>query len=746
MRLALCRFTALLALVPALLPAQPAPTVDARVEQLLAQMTLAEKVGQLSQYSGEQKKTGPVTFSDDRLAAIRSGGVGSVLNVTGADNTRHYQELAMRSRLKIPLLIAQDVIHGYATTFPIPLAEAASWDLEAMRLSARIAATEAAAAGVHWTFAPMVDIARDPRWGRVMEGAGEDTYLGARIATARVQGFQGEVPGALDSVLATAKHFAAYGAAVGGRDYNTTDMSERSLRETYLPPFRAAADAGVATFMNAFNDLSGVPATANRHLQRDILKGEWGFQGFVVSDWGSIGELVRHGLARDDKQAAYLAIMAGNDMDMESNAYARYLADLVREGRVPVAVVDEAVRRILRLKFQLGLFDDPYRYSDAARERRVLADPAHAQAARRVARESIVLLKNDGGLLPLAPSLKKIAFIGPLAKATRDNLGGWSVELQGVDYEKAIPSAFSQLQQRLGSRTELLYAQGCTVSGTSERGFAEAIAVARQADLVLLSVGEDIDMAGEAKSRSNLHLPGVQEDLVRAIAATGKPLVLLVSAGRPLVLEWAAEHLPTIVYTWWLGSEAGDAIVDVLTGAYNPSGKLPMSFPRSEGQIPIYYNHPNTGRPPDDDDDRSYRSAYIDLSIYPRWAFGHGLSYTSFQYEGMALDRHQLHGNDRLEVDAVIHNTGTRAGTEVVQLYLRDLVASVVRPVQELRGFERITLQPGERRSVHFTLDRDALSFWNGQLKWVAEPGEFRIMIGAASDDIRLRDTFTLLD
>jgi beta-glucosidase len=592
----------------------------------------------------------------------------------------------------------------------------------------------------------MVDIARDPRWGRVMEGAGEDTYLGSRIATARVQGFQGEQPGALDAVLATAKHFAAYGAAVGGRDYNTTDMSERQLRETYLPPFRAAADAGVATFMNSFNDLSGVPATANRHLQRDILKGEWAYPGFVVSDWGSIGELVRHGVARDDKEAAFLAIMAGNDMDMESNAYPRYLAQLVNEGRVPLAVVDAAVRRILRAKFQLGLFDDPYRYSDAARERRVLADPAHAHAARAIARESIVLLKNRGGLLPLAPALKKVAFIGPLAKATRDNLGGWSIELPGVDYSKVIASAFDRLQQRLAGRTEVLYAQGCSVRGESKAGFAAAVAAAREADVVLLSVGEDMDMAGEAKSRSNLRLPGVQEELVRAIAATGKPVVLLVSAGRPLVLEWAAEHLPAIVYTWWLGSEAGNAIVDVLTGDYNPSGKLPMSFPRSEGQIPIYYNHPNTGRPSDGDDDRSFRSSYIDLSIHPRWAFGHGLSYTSFGYEGMHLDRHQLQGNEVLEVSAIIHNSGTREGTEVAQLYIRDLVASVARPVLELRGFERVTLKAGERRTVRFRLDREALSFWNEQLEWGTEPGEFRVMVGAASDDIRLRDTFTLLD
>ncbi|HMI36264.1 MAG TPA: beta-glucosidase BglX [Steroidobacteraceae bacterium] len=718
--------------------------IAARVEALLAQMSLEEKVGQLVQMSNPDDATGPVTVRADRMQAVRSGGVGSVLNIVGAAQTRHYQELALQSRLHIPLLFAQDVIHGYKTGFPIPLAEAASWDLEAIRQAERVAATEAAAAGVHWTFAPMLDIARDPRWGRVMEGAGEDPYLGARIAAARVEGFQGSGLGALDSVMACAKHFAGYGAAVGGRDYNSVDMSLRQLWETYLPPFKAAADAGAATFMNSFNDLNGVPASANAYLVNDILKGRWNFQGFVVSDWGSIGEMVTHGFVADNREAAQAAINAGNDMDMESDAYGPHLAQLVTDGRVPLSRVDDAVRRILRLKFRLGLFDDPFRYSDLERERRVLNDPAHTQVARTMARESIVLLKNEGALLPLSPKLRTIAFIGPLVKAKQDNLGGWAMEAPGFDYSKLIVSQWEGLQQRLGPGTRLLYARGSDIDSAATDGFAEAVAVAKRADLVILSVGESRDMSGEAKSRSNLHLPGVQEELIKAVQATGKPVVVLINAGRPLVFEWTAEHVPAILYTWWLGSEAGHAIADVLTGDYNPSGKLPMSFPRSEGQIPVYYNHFNTGRPASDEPDHGYRSSYLDLPVRPRYAFGHGLSYTSFRYDHLQLDRHQLRENDALTASFELTNTGATAGSETVQLYLRDKVASLVRPVQELKDFQKITLQPGESRTVRFVIDHDKLSFYDAHLQWVAEAGEFELQIGAASDDIRLRDLFSL--
>ncbi len=543
----------------------------------------------------------------------------------------------MQSRLKIPLLFGQDVIHGYKTTFPIPLAEAASWDLQAIELAARVAATEAAASGIHWTFAPMVDIGRDPRWGRVMEGAGEDTYLGSKIAYARVKGFQGNKLGDLNSVMACVKHFAAYGAGVGGRDYNSVDMSERMLLETYLPPFKAALDAGAATFMNSFNDLNGIPATGNAHLQRDILKGKWNFQGFVVSDWGSIGEMVAHGYSKDLKEAALSAITAGSDMDMESNAYRYNLAELVKEGKVSIDLIDDAVKRILRKKFELGLFDDPYKYSDEKRAEKALNNPENRKAALEVAEKSIVLLKNENQTLPLSKNLKTIAFIGPMVKEYKANMGFWAVELPDVDYDKWVVSQWDGLQNKVGKSTKLLYAKGCEVDGDNKDGFAEAVATAKQADVVILSIGERRDMSGEAKSRSNLHLPGVQEDLVKAIQATGKPVVVLVNAGRPLIFNWTADNVPAIVYTWWLGTEAGNAIANVLFGDYNPSGKLPMTFPREVGQVPIYYNHFSTGRPAKNENATNYVSAYIDLKNSPKFPFGYGLSYTKFDYSGFEI-------------------------------------------------------------------------------------------------------------
>ncbi len=490
--------------------------IDRRVDELLGRMTIGEKIGQLTQYSGDAKATGPVTFKGDHKEAIQAGKIGSMLNVVGAGNTRQFQQVAMRSRLKIPLLFAQDVIHGYKTTFPIPLGEAASWDLEAIRMSARIAATEASAGGIHWTFAPMVDIARDPRWGRVMEGAGEDPYLGSLIARARVEGFQGDRLGATDSVMACAKHFAAYGAAVGGRDYNSVDMSERQLWETYLPPFKAAADAGVATFMNSFNDLNGIPATGNSYLQRDILKGKWKFRGFVVSDWGSIGEMINHGYVSDGKAAALSAITAGSDMDMESNSYRNQLAALVKEGKVPMSMIDDAVRRILRKKFELGLFEDPYKFSNESREKKELNDPEHRSFARTIAKKSIVLLKNENRTLPLSRDVGTIAVIGPMVKATKDNHGFWSVDLPEVDYDKFVVSQWEGIRNKVGPNTKLLYAKGCDIDGNSKAGFDEAIATARNSDVVVLSVGERWNMSGEAKSRSSLRLPGVQEDLIKA--------------------------------------------------------------------------------------------------------------------------------------------------------------------------------------------------------------------------------------
>jgi len=666
-----------------------------------------------------------------------------MLNVMGSTYTRQYQEYAIQSRLKIPLLFGLDVIHGYKTTFPIPLAEAASWDLSAIELGARIAATEAAASGIHWTFAPMVDIGRDPRWGRVMEGAGEDTYLGSKIAFARVKGFQGEKLGELNAVMACAKHFAAYGAAVGGRDYNSVDMSERMLWETYLPPFKAAIDAGAATFMNSFNDINGIPATGNKYLQRDILKEKWGFKGFVVSDWGSIGEMIAHGYSKDAKEAALQAITAGSDMDMESNAYRFNLEQLVKEKKVSLALIDDAVKRILHKKFELGLFDDPYRFCNLERQNQALNNPEHTKIARDIAKKSIVLLKNEINVLPLSKSIKSIAFIGPMVKPKRINHGFWAVDLKEID-STYIVSQWDGLKNKVGKNTKLLYAKGCGVENTSKEGFQEAVDIASQADVVILSIGEAWNMSGEAKSRSNIHLPGVQEDLVKELQKTGKPIVILINAGRPLIFNWIADNMPTIVYTWWLGSEAGNAIADVLFGDYNPSGKLPMTFPREEGQIPIYYNHFNTGRP-SVNEDKIYKSAYIDLPNSPKFPFGYGLSYTSFAYSDLKLSKQKMKSNETIEVSFTLTNTGKFIGEEVVQLYLRDKVGSVVRPIVELKDFNKIKLEVGETKTIKFSIDNQKLSFYNEKLVFDSEIGDFDIMIGSSSTDIRLKGRFELV-
>ncbi len=710
-------------------------TIDQKADSVLKLMTLEEKVGQMNQYNGDWAATGPITKDGDKQNQIREGKVGSMLNVTGTGHTRTLQEIAMQSRLKIPLLFGQDIIHGYRTTFPLPLAEAASWDLPAIENSARIAAIEASAAGVHWTFAPMVDIARDPRWGRVMEGAGEDTYLGSLIATARVKGFQGKGLGNIDALMACAKHFAAYGAAVGGRDYNSVDMSLRQLYEVYLPPFKAAANAGAATFMNSFNDLNGIPATANKLLQRDILKGQWNFKGFVVSDWGSVGEMINHGYAKNNYEAAMLAANAGSDMDMESRSYIKNLATLVKEGKVKMAVIDEAVKRILKKKFEMGLFDDPYKFCNEVREKQQWDNAANISFSREIARKSIVLLKNENQILPLSKQIKNIALIGPMVKAIRENLGFWSYSWP--DDTARIVTLWNGVQNKLNNSTNMLYAKGCNINDASKDGFDEAVTIAKQADVVILSVGEAPDMTGEAKSRSNLHLPGVQEDLIKAIMATGKPVVVLISAGRPLVFNWTADNVPAVVYTWWLGTQAGNAIADVLFGDYNPSGRLPISFPRAEGQIPVYYNHYNTGRPARNDSDVNYVSAYTDMVNSPKFSFGYGLSYTQFKYGAIKLNKTTLTAGDKLEASVIVTNTGNYDGEEVVQLYVRDMVGSVVRPVKELKGFQKIMLKKGESREVKFILSVNDLKFYNDALKYDWEPGEFRIMIGPNAGNVQ---------
>jgi beta-glucosidase len=722
-----------------------APTaagIEQRVTTLLAQMTLEEKVGQLNQYSGREV-TGPASDRKNTLlSSIRSGQVGSMLNVKGVKDTREIQAVALESRLHIPLLFSLDVIHGYQTVFPIPLAEAASWDLDAIRMGAHVAAKEAAASGIHWTFAPMVDIGRDPRWGRVMEGAGEDPYLGAQIARARVLGFQGEKLGGTDAVMACAKHFAAYGAATAGRDYNAVDLSPQQLWETYLPPFKAAADAGVATFMNSFNTLNGIPATGNAYLQRDILKGQWHYPGFVVSDWGSIGELANWGYAPDKPDAAQKALTAGSDMDMESDAYHQHLAQLVKDGKVKPDLVDDAVRRILRKKFELGLFDDPYRFSDEAREKQVLADPQNRVAARQMARKSLVLLKNENATLPLTKQLRTVALVGPLAKAKRDLDGSWTVAPDTT----RITSLYEGLSQRAGKTTQIRYAKGCDPSGDSRAGFEQAVATAKNADLVVLALGETWDLSGEAKSRTDLHLPGVQEELFRALKATGKPVAVVVFGGRPLVFDAIAEQADAILYAWWPGSEGGLALADVLFGDYNPAGKLPITFPRNVGQIPIAYNQQyNTGRPITKPGEIKYKSAYIDAPNTPRYAFGYGLSYTTFAYSDLKISRPQLKANETVQVSFTLTNTGKVAGEEVAQLYLRDPVASVVRPLKELKNFRKISLKPGQHQTITFTLDKDKLAFYNSRLEWTAEPGKFNIMVGSASDDIRLEGSVELL-
>lgn len=712
--------------------------IEKKVNELLKRMTLEEKIGQLNQYSG-RLLTGPANTTKTNLQEeIKNGSVGSMLNVKGVNDTREVQALAMQSRLKIPLLFGLDVIHGYETMFPIPLAEAASWDLDAIKQSAHIAAKEAAATGIHWTFAPMVDIARDPRWGRMMEGAGEDPYLGSLIATARVKGFQGETLGGTDAIMACAKHFAAYGAAIAGRDYNAVDMSELELWQTYLPPFKAAAAAGVATFMNSFNTLNGIPATGNDYLQRTILKGKWNYKEFVVSDWNSIGEMIKWGYAKDGKDAALKAVTAGSDMDMESHIYKNNLVQLIKEKAIDIKLVDDAVSRILYKKYELGLFDNPYKFSDSLREINAIKDPQNRIIARDVAKKSIVLLKNENELLPLKNDGKIIALIGPEAKAKRDMAGSWTVNTDSTN----MISLYEGLNKRIGNK--LLYSKGGTVLNSTDNEIQEAVATANKADIIILAIGETWDMTGESKSRADIHLSGDQDKLFEALQKIGKPIVVVIMAGRPLIFNNIADKANSILYTWWLGSEAGNAITDVLFGDYNPAGKLPITFPQNMGQIPIYYSHLITGRPYNEQKSKQYLSAYIDAPNTPRYAFGYGLSYTHFGYSELHLSDTTMTNKDSIVVSFKLTNTGKYAGEEVAQMYLRDEVASIVRPVKELKDFIKINLKAGESKDIKFIINKQKLSFYDRQLNWVTEPGTFQLMIGTASDDIKLKGKFEL--
>jgi beta-glucosidase len=676
---------------------------------------------------------------------IRQGLVGSVLNVTGAEATRRMQQLAVENtRLKIPMIFGLDVIHGYRTIFPTPLGETASWDMAAIEQSARVGATEAAAAGLHWTFGPMVDIARDARWGRIMEGAGEDPYLGAQAAAARVRGFQGKDLAALDTIAACAKHYAAYGFAEAGRDYNTVDISEQTLRNVVLPPFKAAAEAGVATFMNSFNEIGGIPSTGSVHLQRDILKGEWGFQGFVVSDWGSIGEMIPHGYSENLEHAAQQALTAGSDMDMESRAYVGHLAALVKAGKVDVKLVDDAVRRVLRVKFALGLFDDPYRYSDVAREKQALANPAHAVAARDVARKSIVLLKNEGGLLPLDKATRTIAVVGPLAADKDAPLGNWRAQA----VTGSAVSLLEGIQAAVPSSTRVVHAEGVklvtgernfmarsTYNTTDRSGIPAAVEAARSADVVVVAIGEDAFQSGEGRSQADIGFKGLQEELLKAVFEVNRKTVVVLMTGRPITLGWTGENVPAIVEAWHGGSQAGHAIADVLFGDYNPSGKLPVAFPRVVGQLPMTYARKNTGRP--GPEPGVTWSSYTDVPNDPLYPFGFGLSYTSFAYSEPKLSAAEIGRDGSLRVAVTVTNGGQRAGVEVAQLFVRDLVGSVTRPIKELKGFQKVELQPGQSRDVTFTLKASDLAFYTAAGKWEAEPGAFKVYVGGNSRDVK---------
>ena len=718
--------------------------LDQRVDSVLKLMTLEEKVGQMNQYNGFWNATGPVPVNGNakqKYDHLKRGLVGSVLNVKGVENVRKLQEIVVKqSRLGIPLIFGYDVIHGQKTLSPIPLGEAASWDLEAIEKAARVAAIEASAIGINWTFAPMVDISRDARWGRVMEGAGEDPYLGSKIGVARVHGFQGDDLSANNTIAATAKHFAAYGFVESGREYNTVDISTSTLYNFVLPPFKAAVDSGVKTVMNSFNILNGVPATGNKFLQREILKGQWNFKGFVVSDWGSGAEMVAHGFAKDLKEAAELSANAGSDMDMESYAYVTHLKELVEAGKVDIKVVDDAVKRILRVKFELGLFDDPYRYCDAQREKDLIGHPDHIAAALDMAKKSFVLLKNnipeghDKPLLPLDKAQQKVVVIGALADDKNSPLGSWrvgssdSTAVSVLEGLKNYGVGFSYAKGAELVTAPTSFKQEVQINETDKSGFSAAIQMARNASVVIMVLGEHGFQSGEGRSRTKLDLPGVQQQLLEEVYKVNKNIVLVLMNGRPLAITWAEEHIPAILETWQPGTETGNAIAQVLYGDYNPSGKLPMTFPRSVGQVPIYYNHFSTGRGAVKPE--VFWSHYIDEANTPLYPFGFGLSYTSFGYTNLKIDTADA---AKIKVSVTVKNTGKLAGEEVVQLYIRDVAASNVRPVKELKGFKKIKLNPGESRTVDFVLTDAELGFFTNTGEFIVEPGDFEIMVGTSS-------------
>lgn len=721
--------------------------IEYRVDSLLKLMTLDEKIGQMTQFSCNWGITGPV-MADDFMPYLKQGLVGSVFNASKVNGVRQLQKMAIESsRLHIPILFGLDVIHGYNTVFPIPLAEACSWNLDMMKRTAAIAAQEAASDGINWTFAPMVDIARDARWGRVMEGAGEDPYLGSLIAKARVEGFQGGNDWRslhnLNTVLACCKHFAAYGAAESGKDYNSAELSENTLRNFYLPPYEAAQKAGVATYMASFNEIGGIPSTASHFLMTDVLRKEWGFKGFVVTDYTGINELVAHGVAKDEKQAGELAVNAGIDMDMTGAVFIKYMKKSVAEGKVSVATIDNSVRHILEMKFILGLFDNPFRYLDEQRSKENQMRPEFMETARQASAQSVVLLKNDKNVFPIEKDKPlTVALIGPFVK-DRMNLNG---EWAGLgDRNKSIPLYDALIEKYKNTSVKFIYAEGCSITKTDQGKITEAVDAASQADIVLAAMGEDFNWSGEAASRSNIQLPEAQIEVLKALKNTGKPIGLLVMSGRPLDLSWEDQNMDAIMEAWFLGVQSGNGLADVISGDYNPSGRLVMSFPRSVGQLPIYYNHKNTGRPlspqhPEED----YKSKYIDSPNSPLYPFGFGLSYTTFTIDNVKLSKSSITMNDKLIVTADVQNTGKRDGESVAQLYVRDLVGSVTRPVKELKGFAKVSLKAGEKKQVSFTVTADDLAFYGLDMKKKAEPGDFKLWVGQSSADESNEASFTL--
>ncbi|HEY0897768.1 MAG TPA: beta-glucosidase BglX [Sphingobacteriaceae bacterium] len=725
--------------------------MDRFINDLMKKMTLDEKLGQLNLPGAGDITTGQAS-SSDIAKKIREGKVGGLFNIKGVEKIRDVQKIAVESsRLKIPLLFGMDVIHGYQTVFPIPLGIASSWDMAVIERSARIAAVEASADGINWTFSPMVDISRDPRWGRVSEGSGEDPYLGSRISAAMVKGYQGDDLTRNNTIMSCVKHFALYGAPEGGRDYNTTDMSRIRMYNEYFPPYKAAVDAGVGTVMTSFNEVDGIPASANKWLMTDVLRKQWGFDGFVVTDYTAINEMSAHGLG-DLKTVSALALKAGTDMDMVGEGFLTTLKESLKEGKITQKEIDAACRRILVAKYKLGLFEDPFRYTDVNRSKKEVFSPANRKIAREIAAESFVLLKNEN-VLPLKKS-GTIALIGPLADAQNNMTGTWSV---AAENQHSI-TVLKGLQNATGNKAKILYAKGSNLTADSaleERStmfgkslnrdkrpaeviLKEAMEVAKRSDVIVAALGESAEMSGESSSRTNIEIPEVQKELLKALLQTGKPVVLVLFTGRPLALKWESENVPAILNTWFGGSEAGDAIADVLFGDVNPSGKLPATFPQNVGQVPIYYNYKNTGRPLTEGKwFEKFRSNYLDVSNDPLYPFGFGLSYTTFQYGDVKLSNSSFKTGGSITASVTVTNSGSRPGKEVVQLYIQDLVGTVTRPVKELKGFQKIALKAGESKTVSFKITEEDLKFYNSDLKFIAEPGDFKVFIGTNSRDVK---------